>query len=584
MRSCRNFLRRVDIFGVSFNFRYKTRDKYSTPCGGFLFLIFLFSSLTFGIYFFIPFINRKNLSIIYYTMNIPQTESIRLKDSKAAFAVGLDCENKTSQNPYEIFNLEIKYVLYTKELNGNYDKDKTLLSSHNCKYNDFYNNHNTSFDYLGLKNFKCLDDYDHNIEGIFSDQLFSYYEFSITSKGHTKYVEEYLKKNDCQLQMFYTDITIDLYDYKEPIRPFINSFFIQLNPTLFIKRNMFFMNQYLYDDDELITVFDEEQTPKQMKTLFSRYEEYSLYLGLKREENQPLYIKEYAKMYIRADTKKTDIKRIYQKLTEFYADASSLLIAVYDFFSIIISIISNFYAEQAVIKKLFLFKEMDNKYFHFSKKSKKIQELFCLTNEVIYLDLPGSSTRKKLKLSRKKPYSYVKNSTKNSRSYLSSTNKNMETTDKDDKEDQENKISDNIIHHKTIKFSYNIFEALIALLFPCWIKGNLKIKANVSEKAYNILNQKLNVILYVRNMILLDIINNTIIDDKKRDILNFLSRPIISLNKNKNERQDIFYENLFENDFDKFYNSIYELSRKANKSDYEKRLVNYSKEQLKELI
>ena len=79
-------------------------------------------------------------------------------------------------------------------------------------------------------------------------------------------------------------------------------------------------------------------------------------------------------------------------------------------------------------------------------------------------------------------------------------------------------------------------------------------------------------------MILLDIINNTIIDDKKRDILNFLSRPIISLNKNKNETQDIFYENLFENDFDKFYNSIYELSRKANKSDYEKRLVNYSKE------
>ena len=127
MRSCRNFLRRVDIFGVSFNFRYKTRDKYSTPCGGFLFLIFLFSSLTFGIYFFIPFINRKNLSIIYYTMNIPQTESIRLKDSKAAFAVGLDCENKTSQNPYEIFNLEIKYVLYTKDMDGKYDKKKLLL-------------------------------------------------------------------------------------------------------------------------------------------------------------------------------------------------------------------------------------------------------------------------------------------------------------------------------------------------------------------------------------------------------------------------------------------------------------------------
>ena len=47
-------------------------------------------------------------------------------------------------------------------------------------------------------------------------------------------------------------------------------------------------------------------------------------------------------------------------------------------------------------------------------------------------------------------------------------------------------------------------------------------------------------------MILLDILNKTIIDEQKRDILNFLSRPIISSNKNKNEKQDIFYENLFE--------------------------------------
>jgi len=32
------------------------------------------------------------------------------------------------------------------------------------------------------------------------------------------------------------------------------------------------MNQYLYDDDALMAVFDEEQKPKQMKTLFSRYD------------------------------------------------------------------------------------------------------------------------------------------------------------------------------------------------------------------------------------------------------------------------------------------------------------------------
>ena len=582
MKSFRNFLRRIDIFGVPFNFRYKTKDKYSTPCGGFLFLLFVILALTFGIYYLIPFINRKNLSIIYYTMNIPETEVIKLKDSQAAFAIGLDCENKTAQDPYEIFNLEIKYVLYTKDMDGKYDKKKTPLVTHLCTYNDFYNNYDTSFDYLGMKNYLCLDNNDHKIEGIYSNQLFSYYEFSLTSKGHTSYAEKYLKVNDCKLQMFYTDITIDLNNYKEPIKPFLNSFFVQLNPTLYIKRNVFFMNQYLYDDDELITVFDDEQKPKQTKTLFSRYEEYSLYLGLDRENNKPLIsVEDYAKMYLRADTKKTEIKRTYQKLTEFYADASSLLIALYDFISVTLSIISNFYAEQAVIRKLFLFKEMDNKYFHFSKKSEKIHELVSLTNEVINIDLP-ESTRKRLM--RSKSFLYTRNNYKNSRNFSIISMKNTETIDK---EDQENKIRDeiknNLLKQKTIKFSFNIFEVIISLLFPYCLRGNLKLKIDVSEKANNLLNQKLNVILYVRNMILLDILNHTIIDDKKRDILNFLSRPIIASNKNKYEKQDKFYENLFENDFDKFYNCVYELSRKANKNDNEKRLINLSKQHLKEL-
>ncbi len=33
-----------------------------------------------------------------------------------------------------------------------------------------------------------------------------------------------------------------------------------------------------------------------------------------------------------ADIKKTDIRRIYQKITEFYAEASSILIGIYECF------------------------------------------------------------------------------------------------------------------------------------------------------------------------------------------------------------------------------------------------------------
>ena len=36
---------------------------------------------------------------------------------------------------------------------------------------------------------------------------------------------------------------------------------------------------------------------------------------------------------------------------------------------------------------------------------------------------------------------------------------------------------------------------------------------------------------YVRNMILFDVMNRTMIDDNTKPIFNFLSRPVISVNK-----------------------------------------------------
>ena len=196
----------------------------------------------------------------------------------------------------------------------------------------------------------------------------------------TKEWNEYLEKNDCKLQIVYTDITIDLSNYKEPIKPFLNSFFIQVNPTLYIKRNVYFTNQYLYDDDSVLGVFDSKQDPDQIKTLFSRYEEYALYIGLNREiKRQQNYIN-YAKIYMRADLKKTEIRRTYQKITEFYADASSILVAIYEILIILISGINKFYGENSIIKKLFLFKGINNKYFNIQNKYYKINELVSLTN------------------------------------------------------------------------------------------------------------------------------------------------------------------------------------------------------------
>ena len=196
MKSIKLFLRKIDIFGILLTFKYKKEDKYSTALGGLVIILFSILALTFGIYYFIPFYNRQNLSIIYYTMNIPKTEKIRHKDSDAAFGIGLDCESNGRFKVEQLVKLEAKHVIYNKLKNGTYYKDKKPLKTHKCKYQDFYNKYNDSFDYLKLKDYECLDDYGGELEGIYSEPIFSYYEFSVDAIRDTdetfNNIDEYL--------------------------------------------------------------------------------------------------------------------------------------------------------------------------------------------------------------------------------------------------------------------------------------------------------------------------------------------------------------------------------------------------------
>ena len=132
MKSIKVFLRTIDIFGIPLTFRYKKKDKYSTSLGGLTIIIFCILALSFGIYYFIPFVKRQNLSIIYYTMNIPQTEQIKFKDSKAAFAIGLDCQTNGRLKAEDVFNLDSSFIYYIKEMNGSFHKEKIHQSSHKC--------------------------------------------------------------------------------------------------------------------------------------------------------------------------------------------------------------------------------------------------------------------------------------------------------------------------------------------------------------------------------------------------------------------------------------------------------------------
>ena len=664
MKTIRNIFKKVDVFGVPFSFKHKEDDKYTTSLGGFIFILFLIAVFVIGIYYFIPFYNRKNFQIIYYSMNMPTTDEIKLSESKANFAIGFDCplESKTQLKGEDLLDLDLNYIIYTKDHSGAKKKDKFHLDSHYCRYDDFYNNYNDTMDFMSLNKFKCLDKKDNSLQGIYTDEVFSYYEFSVISKNENsetfQNIDKYLTEADCRLEIYYTDITIDYDNYEDPIQPYINSVFIQLDPTLFIKMNVYFMNQYFDNDNYLFFVFDEEDPI--IHTLFSRTEEYALYKGLKRDENEPSDKNYYGKIYIRADTKKTYIKRKYQKVMEFYADSSSLLIALFDVLYIIFCFFNNVYAEHSLAKRIFFFKEAENNHFNLSKKSEQIKSLIYVTESLLEKNPATNNALRKNSPSGKegrdvknrnikaleqeeiKIYNrnknryrkvefqekggaseeneFVKQSMRDQRMLRRrnpkmnsmSRNYDYEDNEKNFQTNQQNTRRNIMSRHKLnlqpssletrrfsfakgseeydepniakVKFSYNIFEIIWTKFFCCCMTSNLRTKKNLTDKANAILNTKLDISLYVKNTILLDLMNQTMIEENIRGITKLISNPMISANKYTKREMDNFYKIYSEADFNLLSEEISEMALNPRINKSHQKVISLVNKKLKEMV
>ena len=162
-------------------------------------------------FYLIKFINKENFTTIYYTVNLHKTESLNVKESNTVFSFGLDWKFNEKFRAEDILTVESRYIIFTKTKEGIYDKNINNISTHSCSYNDFFNSYNESYDRLNLHTFQCLDDYGKILKGIYSDPIFTYYEFSVVSKYDNldnldiinSNIEEYLLQNDCKLQIVY---------------------------------------------------------------------------------------------------------------------------------------------------------------------------------------------------------------------------------------------------------------------------------------------------------------------------------------------------------------------------------------------
>ena len=638
-------LRKIDIFGVPYLFKYKSEGRYTTSIGGFVVILFILLCLSFGIYYFIPFYGRKNFTAVYYTLSTSQADRISFSESKTAMAFGLNCWTaKDNTTADQLFKLDFKYIFWKLEDNE-YKRNLSYLSTHPCTKKDFYNHFNETFDGSQIYNYQCLDDPSITVEGIWTSEIFSYFQFEVNAKNNSeellKKIDNYLLENDCKYQIYYSDNTIDIEDYKEPFKSYVEAIFIQINPTLSIRRNLFFINQFLYDDDSLLWVFNEEEEANMKKTKFSRYEEYSLFQGLKREKKSTDYLN-FVRLYIRADTKKTEVKRKYEKINEFFADDFSLLIVIYEILNIIFEYLNTFWAEQHLSKNIFFFQDFDHK-LNINHKQEKIKELLLVTNshknnfilptknstdeklnknlntiqnfekdKIIYPIKEGKYTSKNvptitniLTQNEETKDEIANNYEKISYSYKereynisSKENFNFNKKSKNNELYETNQLTDNNLYNSNIndketsygenemekiEYEYHLNDKIKAIIYKCCPSKEQKIKNELNERAIALLDSKLDIVSYLRNMMLFDILNETFLDSEVKQIVNFLSRPIITSQNDEENEFSLLYDKYKEADFENFYQEVIQLSNKTNKRKEEIKLISICNKHLKEI-
>ena len=547
-------IRTLDFFGESFTFTFKDNDKHSTLLGGVVCILFFIIALIYLIYNFIPFYNKEIFSLQYYTMNLYDTEEIKLLESPMAFAFGLldDNKNKTKYHLSDLLDIKVKFK------NGNESKN---LEYHSCRIDDFHNKHNKVFNDLNISNYECLSSNDLiSPKGIFTGKNFSYYVISVVSKykdneTHNQIINDYLTEYDCKLQFYYTDITINIDNVKNPFSSFVNSIFLQLNPTLIQKKNIFFMNYHLYDDNHILHI-DRKEDKQDIKTGLSRVEDYSLYKGLNRTFKKVEDYEAYAKIYIRADNKKIEIKRRYQDFMEYYADSSSLLISIFWILAVIFAYYDKLKANHSISKKLFYFEGIKENKF---KELKELKDYLEEKNKPNDIDGGNNSTVSESV----EPNS--KNQINNEKLRRNNTYEPMNPKKKKNKK------------NKFIDFStYNILEMLLSFKFCICKTKKLKLKVDFIRQARKVIKDKLDIVYYIRNMIKLELTNK--LKPENKEIFDFLSRPIFYLNQSKQRKKS-----KTDNDSNITNNTNVNKERKNHKRNKEqKKIIDSNEINLKE--
>ena len=543
----REIFKKIDYFGVSFNFHYKTKEKYFSYSGGIIFLIYLLLSIIFITINFISLIKRENMSVISYKMQTPSTDTINFNNYSLKHAFGIKCSGSNSNliNETKYFNLDVNQVKLTQN-KGIVNYEKKPINYSYCTKEHFDNKFNQSVDSYGLNQRFCFDD-EIVIRGLYSEEIYQYVELTVSmSKTNIDDFESYynlLTINDCTFQLYHIDYGIDINDFDNPIKPFLRQEFLKLSPIEYNKMEIYYLTEeFVSDKNYLINNFHINYF-----AAFSMFSSFSLYKGKDRFLKKPDDYDKLAKFFLRADTGRNVIIRKYMKFTEFLANVSSLIAGIYYILFAFMGRVNKFYSKEKIMTKLFNFK--DDKNTIFIKKLKQnlpddnninnMSKLFPQTPQ----QLKSSSNNNNLKINKlslklnnytnKESFTTEELINNNNNFLISNYLSNIPFRDNNKKNMIFQSSFSSVNIQEKIHFKLNFCEIMILLFCPFLSFKKLNYKNSLYKKGEKKLYLSTDILSYIKKMQIFDILLYILLEPSQIEMVNFLSKPIIS-NKMEN--------------------------------------------------
>lgn len=572
-------IKALDFFSVDIGFNIKKKDDYGTLLGGFVFLAYIVVTLYFIFANFFSFVDRSNFNQNTTETTLDGAPKIDLLNPDMVFGFGLAVNSIANEELYSKYlTLQILHISLFK---ANNSKIKTPVNLSRCTKADFHNKMNKSYDLLSLQNYSCINKSaygsDFGVEGIFTQENFSYLEFSVNvapyGLANQAELMEFFSKNILKLQLYYLESSINVSNYSSPNKLYINTKYIQLSYAFAFKTNVDFSNNTFINDANILFV---SETDSNYYSIGS-YEPMNTFLGTTRMTDKYADYNLFGRFYVRSSQVQLIIKRTYQKFTEFLADATAIVSQLLFIIMLLMEAYNKFRATESVIDGIIRYKQKltkkapkgfnimrdvfeNNMEYHekninieteFHRKTSSMntqKTIFTRTPTVKYTKVNVVSVRNNLQAQTKKTeldsdrnYNYrqvletqtssdrkrnpplysefLPGKTKESHKYLNTLTSNL---------DPYNQTEASAITMDDLSMKYSFCDLVKSILFKIGIKTSIIKKENMFELGMQYYLLNLDIFTYFAKMREIELIKYFIFNDNERKVLDFLSKPSVS--------------------------------------------------------